>query len=431
MIPEPMRLLCCALFLLFTLAPAMAQEELDLLLAKRIEYFRLKPFHGRDQNPSDEVKARIRLGRQFFMDARLAGNQNITCLTCHNPVLGTGDGLPLSQSVNGQGILRRNSPHLFNIGRPKNYNMFWDGRVSYKESRNVFITPEPALNGENPTAPHITKVFTSAAAAQAIFPLITADEMMGLSGENEIADAPNNLARWDLLVKRLLNPKNHDYQELIFYFQKAFPGLEIQDINIGHFGEVLAAFMIAEFESKGSPFHRYLRGEKDALTLKQKKGMEIFTGKGTCINCHSTNLLENNLFFTSVGIPSYGQIPHQSDRGHGEVVGEKKNFMFKTPSLINAGITAPYMHNGIFKTLREVVDHYNDLKVTIATFDVTPQMSTHFPVAIEANNNPTQQEELLFAVKANFIKQGLNLTEEEKKNLVEFLEDGLTDPKWK
>lgn len=415
-----------------TTALAFQEEDnavLDRQLAQRIEYFRLKPFSGLGLALTDQLKAQAKLGQLFYMDPRMSGNQNMNCMICHHVMLGTSDRRPLSQTEDRMGVLKRNSPSLFNIGfRP--HFMFWDGRVAYNPTTKVFTTPEPALNGENPTASHITKVLTSAASAQAIFPLITDNEMMGKPGQNEIANAPTNLEKWDLIVKRFLDPKDKDYNEIVFYFQKAYPGIKVEEINIGHFGEAMNTFMKLQFESKGSPFHRYLNGEKEALTAPQKRGLMLFTGKGLCINCHAGNLLENGRFFTSVGIPSYGEAPHTPDRGRGEVEGERKNFMFRTPSLINVGLSAPYMHNGIFKTLRDVVNHYSDISVTVREFQVTPQMKVDYPVVIEANRGPAEIEALWSAVKASFLKPGIHFSEEEKDDLVDFLQNGLTDPRF-
>lgn len=407
-------------------------DEMDDLLMARIKQFRLKPYGDLKYENTEAFKARANLGRFLYTDGRIAGNQNMNCMICHHAMLGTTDRLPLSQTQNRSGVLKRNSSTLFNIGDESNVHfMFWDGRVHYNTATKVFTTPEPALNGENPIAKHITSVMTSAASMQAIFPMITSDEMMGERGENEIADAQTNLEKWDLIVNRMVNTLGKDSEEYVFYFQKAFPGLEKKDINIGHFGEAIYTFMKVQFHSNGSPFHKYIAGDASALTLKQKKGFEIFTGKGKCIACHQGNLLGQNQFFANVGVPSYGASPFHMDKGRGEVVGEKKNFMFKTPSLINLELTAPYMHNGAFKTIRDVINHYSDIGTSLRAFEITPQRKVDFPVSVETRNAPHEIDAIWASVRAQFLKNGLNFTDEEKDNLEEFLKNGLTDPRWK
>lgn len=427
-----MKKLCfMAQLLIIVLSSYAFASNLDSELAQRIEHFRITPYNPVVSENTDTWKARANLGRYLYMDPRLAGNQNINCMMCHHQMLGTSDNRPLSQTQDRQGILKRNSSTLFNVGDEKNHFMFWDGRVHLNPTTKVFTTPEPALNGPNPKASHITKVLTSAASAQVIFPMVNDLEMMGNKGENEIADAPNNLEAWERIVKRLLNPESKDYQELLFTFKKAYPGLEEKDINIGHVGEALYTFMKVQFMSNQSPFHKYIDGDINALSEQQKRGFEIFTGKGKCIACHQGNLLGNNSFFASVGVPSYGAEPFVMDKGRGEVAGAHKNFMFRTPSLINVGLSAPYMHNGVFKTIRQVIDHYSDIETSLNNFDVTPQMKVDYPVVIEARNAPHEIEAIWNSIQARFLKTGLNFSESEKQDLEEFLKNGLTDPRWK
>lgn len=421
-----------ATFSLLAFSALTKAENIDELLKDRLTRFRVKPYLDFKQDNTESFKARVRLGNFLYTDGRIAGNQNMNCMICHHVMAGTTDRLPLSQTQNRMGVLKRNSSTLFNIGDESNIHfMFWDGRVEFNPQTKVFKTPEAAFNGPNPVAKHITSVMTSAASMQAIFPMVTADEMMGEPGENEIANAPTNLEKWDLIVKRFVDGLGKDSEEYVFYFLKAFPGLEKKDINIGHFGEAIYTFMKVQFHSNGSPFHKYVAGDLSALTENQKKGMDIFTGKGKCIACHQGNLLGQNQFFASVGVPSYGASPFEMDKGRGEVVGEKKNFMFKTPSLINLELTAPYMHNGAFKTIREVINHYSDIGTSLRNFEITPERKVDFPVSVETRNAPHEVEAIWQSVKAQFLKNGLNFTEEEKNYLEDFLKNGLTDPRWK
>jgi cytochrome c peroxidase len=358
----------------------------------------------------------------------------MSCLACHNPRNGLGDGLPLSRTENGRGILQRNSPHLFNVGLASREFMFWDGRVHYDKENKIFTTPEPDLNGMNPKAVEISNAMTSALAAQAIFPMVSSIEMMGLKGENEIADSKNNIEAWDKIIQRLKKERPSDnrttsYSEL---FKRAYPTVDIQKINIGHVGESLAAFQREAFQSTGSPFNNYLRGDNSALSLQQKKGFAVFIGKGKCINCHVGTELGSNKFFASVGVPTWGEAPLIVDRGRGDAVLDgRKNFFFKTVSLLNVGLTAPYMHNGAFETLRDVINHYSDINTSLYYYDIPKKRKDSMPVPVALVNDSEHLNTLFRSMQAPFLREGLKLTEVEKDDLEVFLKEALTDPKWK
>jgi cytochrome c peroxidase len=313
---------------------------------------------------------------------------------------------------------------LFNSGDPKNEFMFWDGRVHYSTVKKVFTTPERAFNGENPAAVEITSVMQSALSAQSLFPIVNSDEMKGRPGDNEIANAKTDLAAWELIVKRLTGVSGLKYNDL---FKRAYP--DVQKVNIGHVGEAMGTFMREAFQSNGSPFNRYAAGDASALNAQQKRGLRVFM-TSNCIACHSGPTLGNNAFFTSVGVPFYGAKPFVQDRGRAEVTNEKlRTYFFKTPSLINVKLTAPYMHNGAFKTLRDVINHYSDINISITSFDISKRRA-EFPVEVEVLNSPDDTSALWDSIQARFLKVGLNLTSENKDDLEAFLKDGLTDPKW-
>ncbi|MBP9682700.1 MAG: hypothetical protein KBD76_14955 [Bacteriovorax sp.] len=404
-------------------AHSNSNDSVDYELRKRLEFFGVKPFYIDDLDKSEEYLAKIKLGKKLFIDKNLSGNRNISCSTCHDPKLGTSDAQPLSQSEDGLGILRRNSSSLYNIG--KNNFMFWDGRVFLNPATRIFTTPEDSLNGATPSAFKITQVLKSALSAQAIFPLLSQAEMRGRTGENEIADASTNLQAWERLVERIT--KEGDsllYKDL---FQRAY-GVHEKEINIGHVGEAIGSFISKEFQSAGSPFHRYLNGENAAMSADQKKGLAIFIGKGKCISCHSSNLLGNDNFFASVGIPTYGSKPAMPDRGRGDVTKvEQRNFFFKTPSLINISLTAPYMHNGIFKSIREVIIHYNQIRSTLEHFELTPERKREFPVDVEIIRSPEVVDEIWKSIQAPFLRKGLGLSLDEMNDLEVFLSEALTE----
>mgnify|MGYP005685039941 FL=1 len=412
---------------LFCTSVSVHASSLDNFIRNRMELFDITPYQTQPLEQTDEFQSKMRLGRMLFMDTNLSGNRNISCMVCHHPMKGTSDGLPLSQTVDGKGVLKRNSPGLYNVGDKFSTFMFWDGRVHFHPTKKVFTTPEPALNGPAPQAAEIAKAMTSALAAQAIFPLVSHEEMSGKKGENEIADAKTNLEAWDLIIKRITQETNG--AGYINLFNRAFPGQP--KMNIGHVGEAIATFERYQFQSNTSGFHRYVAGDNSAMTEQEKRGFVVFMDRGRCIACHQGNLLGLNTFFASVGVPSYGAKPFEMDIGRGEINNERfRAFFFKTPSLINVALTAPYFHNGAFSTIREVLNHYNNIEKSLNTYTITDERRKLFPVEVEVRNSQRDLSELFASIEAGFLRNGLGLSSAELDDLEAFLTGALTDPKW-
>ena len=248
--------------------------------------------------PSSE---KVDLGRLLFFDKILSGNQNISCATCHHPEHGTSDGVSLSFGEGALGLgpkrhpganksravhgrIPRNSPALFNLGSKEFSRLFHDGRVESDPNgyyEGGFITPAKWT---------LPKGLESVLAAQAMFPVASADEMAGQKGENPIADSAslNNAAGkggvWELLAERLRRVPEYRLR-----FRNAFPE-EIQkseDITYVHAANAIAAFEGVAFRADNSPFDQFLRGDKQALSAKALSGMKLFYGKARCFNCHS------------------------------------------------------------------------------------------------------------------------------------------------
>ncbi len=400
---------------------------LDPILRDSLEYFNIRPLKAPPLNPN---RAQVELGKKLFSDPLLSGNQRKSCRTCHDPEKGTCDSLPLSQSEDGKGILKRNSQQIFNLGLGNKPFMFWDGRVHYNFKDKVFTTPEVSLNGKNPKAQNITSVLTSALSAQALFPLVNPVEMQGKKGENEIADAKDNLEAWERITSRLKG--NKTYKEL---FSKAYPETPLNKINIGHAAEAIGAFEREEFQSTGSPFNRYLKGDNDALTTPQKRGLMVFLQHGQCVRCHQGSELGNNTVFASISLPQWGEKPFSVDKGRGEVINDsKRNYFFRVPSLLNVGLTAPYMHNGAFQTLREVIEHYNFLGTSLRDFEISDERRKKIPVNVDVEKSPKMLDEIWLSSQVAQnpkIRNRLFLATSEKKYLEIFLREALTDPKFK
>jgi cytochrome c peroxidase len=249
----------------------------------------------------------IALGRKLFFDVRLSGDDTVSCATCHNPELSFTDGLPGSRGI-GKKIGRRNAPTVLNAAYYSSF--FWDGRAATLEQ-------------------------------QAGLPIANPDEM----GQSH-----------DLSIKKFEKiPEYKKEFELVFG-----PGrLTIERIEMA----------LASYErtllSGDSAFDRYMYGhDESALSPEAQRGMKIFVDKkkGNCSTCHLIG--ETNAAFTDgkfhnlgAGINSKGELTDLGRYEQTKVEADKG--AFRTPDLRNVAKTAPYMHDGSLKTLKDVVDFYD------------------------------------------------------------------------
>ncbi len=252
-----------------------------------------------DRNPMS--KEGVFLGKKLFFDPALSKNGKIACANCHIPEKAFTDGLSLSDKGVSGNKLHRNAPTLTNIAWVD--GLFWDGG---------------ALNLES----------------LAFGPLTHADEMA--------ADLKE-------LVKRL--EKDAVYKPL---FGQAFPDLGVSSSSI--------ARALAQYQrtliSGGSAYDLYARGNKKALTQVQQKGMLLF--EANCSSCHATD------HFTDFGYHNNGLDSIFQDEAFERIFQGRYRITlntadlgkFKTPTLRNVALTAPYMHDGRFGTLDEVMEHY-------------------------------------------------------------------------
>lgn len=252
----------------------------------------------------DASAEEVELGKTLFFDARLSYNGTMSCATCHQPEKGFADGKQFSTGASGK-VLARHTPHLFNLADASSY--FWDGRATSLEEQARMVL-------ENP------------------------DEL------NQPLD--------ELVEKLGAVPA---YQTA---FQRVYPRKGLSERTIPR---ALAAF-VASLKSVGSDFDRYREGNRDALSEPATRGMTMFFGRGRCGSCHIGPDLRDGEFHNT-GIPG-------EDRGRAvfDRVGEfqtrpypffQMQKAFKTPSLRNVALTAPYFHDGSEPTLEDVVRFYN------------------------------------------------------------------------
>ncbi len=274
-----------------------------------------------ENNP--QTPAKIELGKKLFFDRRLSGDGTMNCATCHNPELAFTDGLDISLSYPTTKNWR-NSPTLIDSAFRK--YLFYDGRAKTLEE-------------------------------QALFPMMSAFEMN----------------------------KNLDYLEEQIQLVPEYRA-EFSKVFGGEVTRERIAMAIAAFErtliSKSTPLDRYLKGDESALSEDAKKGLVVFKGKGKCIECHDGADLADDRFY-ALNVPEnpkllddprvtttmrfVAKVYHydgyrslKEDPGRYLITKDKKDWKaFRTPTLRYIAKTAPYMHNGVFETLDQVIGFFD------------------------------------------------------------------------
>jgi cytochrome c peroxidase len=406
-----------SIFLLIS-TQSFARSTLDSKLQDYIRTFNLKPLSG----PGEFNKKLFILGREFFFEKNLSGNKNISCADCHHPRTMTVDKLPLSlgegavgiEIVNGgrkqeKGkIIPRNSPALFNLHNQP--ILFWDGRVGVDLVTGKFTTPSD-LPKEFPA------VLKNALAAQALFPMLSHEEMRGEVGTNEVANAKSNEEAWDLLFQRILS--NESYRSSL---SELFSG---EKLSIAHVARAIAYFQEQAFFAADTNFDRYLKGDLSALTEVQKIGMDIFFSKGQCGKCHRGEHL-TDFSFQNIGVPQIGPGKENGDDfGRYSISGNKEDlYAFRVPGLRNVSMTAPFMHDGAFKTLAQVIEHYDDIEGSLRDYSFVNNYKNYFQ-QISGSLASTNEDKLQNLSRK--LSKRLFFEESEEKALVEFLRGGLTE----
>ncbi len=332
----------------------------------------LPPVPVPEGNPITPEK--VKLGERLFHEKRFSADGSVSCATCHKPELAFTDGLPVAEGIRKQKGTR-NTPTVVNAAFYT--SQFWDGRRPSLEeqAKDPFVNPiEHGLESHGP-----------------ILEVVRTD--------------PQYRAQ----------------------FRRVF-GVTPDEITIDHVVQAIAAFERTVI-SGDSPFDRYLYGgDKTALSESAIRGLKVFRTKGRCVDCHkieqtSATFTDNDFHNLGVGFKRIAPRLHEivarfrearargadldesvlteaevSELGRFAVTGRISDLgRFKTPTLRNVAVTAPYMHDGSLKTLEEVVEFYDK--------------------GGEAND---------------FLDGGirpLKLTEQEKRDLVEFLRS-LTSPRF-
>ena len=309
------------------------------------------PAHARSAAP-----ALVALGERLFFDPRLSGTGERSCSSCHLPEKMFTDGLPRAKPLSGQTAKLRNTPSLINVAF------------------------EPALFAEGRSRSLETQVGVV------------------LESRAEMASSV------DTVAARLQTDSSYRTS-----FASAMPDRKGAPITGLEVRQAIAVYL-RSLTSFSSRFDRAIRGDTLAMTASERRGFTVFMGRGKCATCHFVPLFNGVVppdYRTAeaevIGVPSTADTVHAKldpDPGRALVEGVPNNqFAFKVPGLRNVALTAPYMHNGVFKTLEQVIDFYNRGGAAGLGIHVASQTLSPSP---------------------------LELTAEEKRDLVAFLQT-LTD----
>jgi cytochrome c peroxidase len=374
----------------------------------------------------------VDLGRSLFFDKILSGNRDVSCATCHDPLASLTDGLSLAVGTGGSGVasartlgtgrqfVPRNAPSLLNQGLGLFY-ILWDGRVNEEFGPGGFKAPPGIV---------LPPGLTNLVAAQAMLPILNRAEMRGVPGDNDVFGNTNELAQisdsnpaevWRAAMRRVLA-----IQEYASRFAAAYPGVPASALGYQHAANAIAAFQIHSFTKTNSAFDRYLNRDDNALTDEEKRGALLFFGGGRCSSCHTGALLGGQQF-ANIGIPQIGPgvgaaAPRDIGRGEQFPQVEFYRFAFRVPQLRNVELTAPYMHNGAYRTLETVVRHYTNADSSHRAYDVS-----QLDPAVRGTHHGDAATVSAVLSSLDFrVKQRIALGEVERQQLVAFLKS-LTD----
>ncbi|MEO9777645.1 MAG: cytochrome c peroxidase [Sedimentitalea sp.] len=388
-----------------------------------------------DARFADHSLEEITLGRLLYYDPILSGSKTVSCASCHHPRFATGDGVSLGFGDGGLGLgpdrridpdnppeqrIPRNAPALFNLGAEEFTRFFHDGRLEADPTRPSGL--------RTPLGADMERGFASALAAQAMFPVLSGDEMAGHYSENDVAQAvrqgvlTGEGGAWSILSARV---------EATPQYRKQFDAvIGERSIAFADIANVIAAFIAFEWRADNSPFDAFLR-DGTPLPAAAMRGMDLFYGAAGCSACHAGQF-QTDHDFHAIAMPQIGPGKaarferHNRDVGRMRVTGNAEDaYRFRTPSLRNVTHTAPYGHAGAFATLDAVVRHHLDPIASLRRFDAsqmvlpTPAFDTDLAVLADF-------DEIARIAAANELPSQ-SMSDADIADLLAFLET-LTDP---
>ncbi|BDD04324.1 cytochrome-c peroxidase [Aureibacter tunicatorum] len=278
----------------------------------------LNKYHYAKLRESEDNNDQKKLGKMLFFDPALSGNNQRSCASCHNPSKGFSDGNKKSLAMDFNGTVPRNSPTLL--------NSIYSDRFFH--------------------------------------------DLRALKLEDQFEHVIFSDKEFDTSYKEIVSKLNEskEYKEL---FAETFDMPKDEAVSSSTIQQAIASYVVS-LSSLNSDFDKFIRGERDQISESVKLGYNIFTGKGKCATCHFAPIFNGLVppYFKEneseiLGVPVAIDNP-EIDPDLGRAMGVLKErteiyeHSFKTPTVRNAELTGPYMHNGVYSTLEEVVDFYNN-----------------------------------------------------------------------
>jgi cytochrome c peroxidase len=379
----------------------------------------------------------VALGQLLFYDPILSGSKTVACSTCHHPRFGTSDGLSLGLGDGARGLgpdrvalpenlpeqrIARNAPAMFNLGALEFTHMFHAGRLEADPSKPGGI--------RTPLGQEMVAGFSGVLSAQAMFPVLSSDEMAGHYSENEISQAvrlgmlTGEGGAWDLIAKRV---------EAVPEYRAAFDAvIGDRPVDFTDISNVIAEFIAFEWRSDESPFDRHLRGI-EPLSGEALAGMELFYGKAGCAACHAGKFQTDHSFH-AIAMPQIG--PGKVERfetdtrdiGRLRVTGNPDDiYRFRTPSLRNVALTGPYGHDGAYASLEAVLRHHLDPVAALHDYDISQAVLPALDIATESDTAVLADAAEIAAIAEANELDPIALSDQEVAQLLAFLHS-LTDP---
>lgn len=285
-------------------------------------------------NPLTEAK--ISLGKQLFFDDRLSRDDTISCASCHDPEKGWSNGEQFATGIRGQ-VGGRNAPTIINAGYQ--YYQFWDGRAQHVEGQALGPVQSPIEMD------------------------LTLDELETKLGKIE-------------------------------GYRTQFKAVFKSEVTRDGIAKAIGAFE-RTILSGDAPYDRFKAGDEKALSESAQRGKKLFFNKAHCSACHSGGNFSDGAFH-NIGVGMDKEKPDVGRYSVSKLLGDRGSF--RTPTLREVAKSGPYMHDGSIKTLKEVVEYYN-----------------------QGGVKNDQLDESIFP---------LNLTDQDVSDLVLFLTEGLSSAKY-
>lgn len=402
----------------------------------------------------------IDLGRLLFFDEILSLHDDNACAGCHTPAFGFGDPQSIAYGIGNNRIVgplrggirnERRAPLLTNSAFfPK---LMLNGRFEATsgdpfDNSEGFTFPPPNETRFQPNDPLVPTLLT----AQAFLPVPSLTEMAGFQGTTG-THADDRFDQFDdgigtpiptpdatgnrqpgiraLVIERL--NANAEYRRL---FENIFgPG----DIIFEWVGQALAEFQMSLLAAN-APIDRFARGETEAMTPGQKRGALLFFGEARCVECHAVSGQANEMFsdFDNhvIGVPQIGPSfgvdmsnalldgPNEDeDFGRFRITGDEQDlYAFRTSPIRNVAVQPTFFHNGAFTNLEAAIRHHLDVFSSAVNYD---------PATASIEEDLHHQGPLVPVLERvdPILQNPIPLTEQEFADLLEFVRDGLLDPR--